>query len=121
MDDEISFDKSKYNEAALQIIRLNNLWLRVQECYSKGDLENAKWRLEDIWLELIADIDIRPKDEQRIIFKKKYILNRYLNKYKHNNELYYQVLHKQHQFLKILQNESGKGGVYDDGTEDDFD
>jgi len=111
MAEEYDNDKetSIYNEASLQIIRLHELWQKVENYASKGNLEKWKFSLDAIERELHADI-LRAEDSENIQTKYEKILRKIL-KAKNRNVKYYwiQYLHK---FLKQLQDESGKGGSY---------
>ena len=109
MADDFSDKKvliSQYNEAAFQIARLNNLWQLCNNYARAGDLEQWKWVLDRIWIELSADA--KQKDE-----------NLYFNTIKkHNlsisraegNDNLYNALQEKEISLRGLQEDVGKGG-----------
>lgn len=105
--------KSEYNEAALQIYRLHDLWVKcirfggssVDTC----NLESLRWTLDDIWDELIADAKAKDKEEY---FKQNMIYNIIISvtKKKGDRLKYYKALKAKKHFLKCLQDDVGKGG-----------
>jgi len=111
-------DQSKYNEAALQIMRLNNLWTRIEDCINKGQLTKWKFYLDSVYRELYADIFHLAKPEDTINENKE--LRGKIAGSSTRNELY-DSLNGRHEFLKKLQDNVGKGGVFRDGTEEDID
>lgn len=113
-------ESSKYNEAGLQILRLHGTWTVIESNISKGQLNTWKFLLDSIWRELYADIFHLGDSEARIKIKENERLKDNIAKAK-TKEALYDALNERHLFLKRLQDEVGKGGVYDDGTEDDFD
>ena len=113
--------RSKYNEASLQIMRLHNLWTNIEVAFNKGELYRVQFLLDSVKRELYADIFHlgNSKAKSKIHFDKK--LKEIIAKSKRDSDLYYESLSRRHEFLKRLQDEVGKGGVFSDGTEDDFD
>jgi len=111
---------SKYNEAGLQIQRLNNLWLDISGVTRQGKADLIAWKyfLEDVWRELIADVE--NQSDKNKIKKKDELLKKLIAVSKTNEQLYY-ALDKRHQFLKVLQDRVGKGGAYQDDSTEDMD
>ncbi len=111
---------SKYNEAGLQIQRLHNLWLKIGEVtrHGKADLKSWQYLLDDVWRELIADVDNQSEREK--IIRKNELLKKLISVSKTNEQLY-NSLDKRHQFLKVLQDKVGKGGAYQDDSTEDMD
>ncbi len=110
---------SKYNEAQLQILRLNNLWQRIEEVVKNQscDLQSWKFYLDSIWRELFADVNGR-KDRELFI-QKNDLYKKTISKAKDENQLY-KFLNLRHQFLKVLQDKVGKGGAYQDENAEDM-
>jgi len=112
-------EKSKYNEAILQIQRLHESWMKCYQYARSGNLHHWKYELDFIWAELYADVmnrTVKPQDlvDENKKFRKKIIESR-------TKEQLYESLLDRHQFLKELQDNVGKGGVFEDGTSEDFD
>ena len=108
---------SKYNEAGLQIMRLNDLWLRAEFYASRGLLIKWKFTLDSIWRELYADA-LRHENKKGII-KNNIKLKKTISKGKTINILY-DSLNERHQYLKEIQDMFGKGGRYVDEDSEDF-
>ena len=108
---------SKYNEAGLQIMRLHNLWTKIEDHINKGEQRSWKFLLDSVWRELYADVYHLTDPE--IYIKQNKLLKLKIAHSKGEDE--YEALNDRHQFLKKLQDAVGKGGVFSDGTEDDFD
>jgi len=109
---------SKYNEAQLQIQRLHNLWLKIELAVQHGRANLSVWKfhLDEVWRELVADVEKRT-NKDFLTAKNKLLKLRIVNA-KNPSDLY-EALSVRHEFLKILQNAVGKGGVYEDeGAED---
>jgi len=109
MADDFSDKKvliSQYNEAAFQIARLNNLWQLCNNYARAGDLDQWKWVLDRIWIELSADA--KQKDETQY-FNGIKVLNISISKAEGNANLY-NTLQEKEIFLKGLQEGVGKGG-----------
>ncbi len=115
--EEKSSQISKYNEAGLQIMRLNELWLRAEFYASHGSLIKWKFKLDSIWRELYADV-LR-SDKSKDIIKKNIKLKKTISECKTSSTLY-DSLNERHQFLKENQDSFGKGGIYIDEDTDDF-
>lgn len=109
---------SKYNEATLQLQRLHNHWVAIENALKHGncDLKYWKFKLESVWRELVADVD--NQKNSIIIMQKNKLLKEAIAKAEEPEKLY-DVLNLRHEFLKVLQDKVGKGGAYlDDSTED---
>jgi hypothetical protein len=105
-----SFNDSKkfisdFNEGALQIMRLNYLWQQCNNYASQGLMEEWKWKLDRIWIELSADAYKKDKIYYSLKLK---LINKKIQKAKDKDELYV-YLQKKEIFLKQLQDEVGKG------------
>ncbi len=96
---------SEFNEASFQIMRLHELWLKSNLQSVKGDLIGWKWTLDSIWRELAADAKSIKNDKYSPRLK---IINLRIALAK-NSQLY-NALSEKHIFLKILQEDVGKGG-----------
>ena len=111
-------EQSKYNEAMLQIQRLHGSWTRCNMYARSGNLSGWKWELDIVWRELRPDVKKMPKPEettQENIKHKQAIASATTR-----TEMY-DALNDRHEFLKILQDTVGKGGVWEDAYADDFD
>ena len=127
MEDILDKKQSKYNEAMLQIMRLNDSWVRCNNFATSGQF--IKWRseLDVIWRELFADIKkIEPEKEEVI---KKLFSSEVKTIYDLHQELkdkikeaktseIYDAIDARHRFLKDIQDAVGKGAVFSDLNED---
>ena len=111
---------SKYNEAGLQILRLDEMWKKCERHVENGQLDKWNWKLDSIWRELYPDVfrAFSNKVAQSII--KKNMLLRRLGFFEDNKNKRYDFLSQRHEYLKWLQDNVGKGGTYSDGTEVGF-
>ncbi len=119
MEEEKPDESSKYNEAALQIMRLHNLWVKIEENVNKGNLEEWQYLLDSVWRELRADVNHLKGDKDKINGNKKLKLKVLIARSKNRTE-WYKALNERHEFLKQLQDDVGKGGIYEDETEKGF-
>jgi len=112
-------ESSKYNEAAMQIMRLHNLWVKIEE----NDL------LDSVWRELRADVNHlsetvkdgdKHSDKEKTIRMNKYLKLKVLVMASETRTEWNNALNERHEFLKQLQDEVGKGGIYEDETEKGF-
>jgi len=113
---------SKYNDAGLSIARLHEHWTKCEEFANNGDLTKWKFRLDSVWRELTPDVErIMKKNETRgkelIRLNNKLRLD--IGKSRNSNQLYAN-LNKRHEFLRRLQDESGKASVYIDEDNEGF-
>ncbi len=113
-------ESSKYNEAAMQIMRLHNLWVKIEENVNKGNLQEWQYLLDSVWRELRADIDHIQKEGEELTKENKLLKLRVLVASSKTRTEYYNALNGRHEFLKRLQDKSGKGGIYEDESEKGF-
>jgi hypothetical protein len=113
---------SNFNEAALQIQRLHESWLKSNRYRTKGDPISYRWELDIIWLELSPDAQRLAGED--LTKNQYYIIYRALEKMicksisSNNVKSLYFWLGQKHEFLKKIQEKAGKGGSYDDGSRD---
>ncbi len=112
VEEEIN-ESSKFSEAALQIIRLNNLWEKIENCVNEGEL--MKWQnlLDSIWRELRADVN-HLKEPEKTIRMNKYLKLKVLVAASDTRTKWNKALNGRHEFLKELQDKVGKGGIHED-------
>lgn len=113
---------SKFNDAVLQIMRLNNMWLNCKHYRTKGNLEAWRWELDGVWTELYSDAI---KKEGKDLTKNDYylkinVLDKLINTSKTNRHLLYKYLDLKEKLLRTLQDEAGKGSKYENDEEDLF-
>jgi len=118
MDENIPSELSKYNEAQLQIQRLHNLWVKIEDSIDKGHLQRWKYLLDSVWRELYADAYHLTKPEE--ILERNVSLRKKIANNGHSRNNLYDALNERHEFLKKLQDDVGKGGIYQDGRESEF-
>ena len=106
---------SKFNDASFSISRLHENWLRCYKYIRSGNFKAWRYELDLIWLELFPDI-LRMKDKKKIILKND-ILRKKIALSKNKSELFFNLM-KRHEFLREIQDASGKGGVYIDENEE---
>lgn len=108
---------SGYNEAGMQISRLNDLWLLAENHARKGNFKSWCWILDSIYRELISDI-IKMKNSEDLIKKNDNFIKLLNNST--NRVSTYNLLDKRHQFLKLIQEDSGKGSKYVESDDEDL-
>ena len=113
---------SKFNDAVMQIMRLNACWQNCKHYRTSGNLNAWRWELDYAWSELSTDA-IKKKGEN--IHKNEYFilvnaLNKLITTSKNNSGLLYKYLDLKEKFLRKLQDEAGKGSKYEDSEEDAF-
>ena len=119
MEDYVPKEVSKYNEASFQIMRLHEFWVRAEAYANAGMFDKWKFILDSIWRELYSDV-LRMTDENRRTTKNMKIkINTEIAQAKNQTKLY-QALIKKHEFLKEIQDRSGKGAMYVDEDEEGF-
>lgn len=117
---------SDFNEAKLQIFRLNNAWERYSTAIRSGNFvgpKGANWELDDIYGELIRDAEIEDehnKTEEQFMSKMDKV-NNLIPKYKHNQLVLYKIMRMKERILRRLQDMSGKGSKRSSEDEDDID
>lgn len=116
ISDSGSTETSKYNEAQLQIQRLHNLWVDFKRYFRENDFYYVDKTLENIWIELYPDAK---KKKGKPYFDYIDRINIAIKEAK-NNQFLLEFLKIKATFLKSLQDAVGKGGVYEDRSESDF-
>ena len=116
INDSNSAEISKYNEAQLQIQRLHNLWIDFKAYFKDNDFYHLDKALENVWIELYPDAK-KKKDKKYMEYIEK--VNDAYRKSK-NNFMRLEILKMKATFLKKLQDDVGKGAVYEDKSESDF-
>ncbi len=114
-EEEESKDKerSKYNEANLNIQRLHNCWLRCTVFRSNARYDKWKWELDTVWTELCQDVKEERLADYDKVEKENTKLRNKIGSTKNRNELY-DAINERHIFLRRLQDRVGKGGTYED-------
>ena len=114
-----SDESSKYNEASMQIMRLHNLWVKIEDWINAGEL--MKWQnlLDSIWRELRADVN-HLKEPEKTIKMNKYLKLKVLISSSETRTEWNKALNEKHEFLKQLQDKVGKGGIFIDNSEKDY-
>ncbi len=116
INDSNSVELSKYNEAQLQIQRLHNLWVDFKGHFRDNDFYHMDKTLENVWIELYPDAR-KQKGKSYIEYIER--VNVAIRKSK-NNDVLLGVLKIKVTFLKFLQDAVGKGAVYEDKSDSDF-
>ncbi len=114
---------SEFNESMLQIQRLHNHWLDLSKFRERGDLGQAKFKLDSIEIELMNDARNLTDDEDNYLEKLKDINDKIHNldsNVKSIVELY-KLLKDKEIILRQIQQECGKGSRYRDFSEDEMD
>lgn len=109
---------SGYNEAVLQIKRLNDLWLRAEHFANRGNFPRWSWILDSIFRELYPDIQ-KLSDKRNKIKLHDFYMSK-IKKSKSRVELYH-FLDKRHQLIKLIQDDCGKGSKYQDADDEALD
>ena len=117
---------SDFNEAKLQIFRLNNSWERFGTAIRSGRFlegKGANWELDDIFGELSTDAENMDEDKEE---KEKYSykikkVDELISKNEDNNDAVYRILRTKERILRRLQDKSGKGSKRSSEDEDDID
>lgn len=108
---------SKYNDAGLSVSRLHDIWLRCRVFKNRGSFSAWREQLVDAWLELYPDV-LRKEDKKEIVLEYKDLMGK-VTLSKDRRKLYFNLIELQ-QFLRGLQDNAGKGGVYIDANEEGF-
>lgn len=121
-DEPLSLEKSAFNEGYLQLMRLNNLWNMISSHRRRGNFENWKWDLDNVWIELCTDVkeERLGKDLTDETTKKNHQTRiDVARSFQSGSRVQqYEALHNRTEFLRQLQDAAGKGGKYRDGTEE---
>lgn len=124
---------SDFNEAKLQIFRLNMLWISCQTLSQNGNYDAWKWKLDAVWRELAADArekDGYGKDYSKWVTEGAKTKGKYINVLNELNEKLgkaalrdnkYKVLQEKEIFLRCLQDDVGKGSKKSSSEDDDID
>lgn len=117
---------SDFNEAKLQVFRLNNSWERFSTAIRSGkfmDDKGANWELDDIHGELSHDEELKDEgkeETQKYSYKIKK-LNELIAKYRDDDVKLYKILRMKERILRRLQDEAGKGSKRSSEDDDDID
>ena len=110
MPEEEVIDKkeltSEFNEAQLQVMRLNGLWVVYHELIKEPSYRNGHKTLNAIWVELSADAKFKNLDKYS---KGIELCNNKILKYSSNPDKLEEALNIKAIFLKDLQELAGKG------------
>ncbi len=117
---------SDFNEAKLQVYRLNNSWERFSTAIRSGRFmedKGANWELDDIYGELSHDEEIKDefKEGTNKYSYKINKLNELIAKHKDDDVKLYKILRMKERILRRLQDEAGKGSKRSSEDEDDID
>ena len=117
---------SDFNEAKLQVFRLNNSWERFSTAIRSGrfmDDKGSNWELDDIHGELSHDEELQDdnKEETQKYSYKINKLNQLIAEYKDDDTKLYKILRMKERILRRLQDEAGKGSKRSSEDEDDID
>lgn len=126
MDFDDNKTVSAYNEAGFQTQRLHNAWINCNRFKPAGELAKWRWELDNIFSELSYDIFLKGKsnklsdwDDNEVVMEFNSLDNRISLAFKlKSRALIYRLLLKKEAFLRILQNQAGKGSKYVDEDED---
>ena len=137
MDEPVSTDllkQSKYNTSGFINLRLNDLWIKVNNATIAGNYHQWNFILDVIYRELTRDFPVKAQQETEFndlnaAVKKLLPLWRPTNPDFNNKavlseslkEKQYEAIDKKDIFLRRLENSVGKGSSYKDEDEDDFD
>lgn len=98
--------KKKTTEKELQILRLHDIWHKLNNAYNEGRLSEVQFLLDNVWIELIGDVQAM-KDKTKLIKNNK-TLKEKIAKNKRNRSKYYECLNERHLFLKEIEDRAGK-------------
>ncbi len=114
---------SDFNEAKLQILRLNNLWEKCATCARSGRLIDWNWELDNIYGELSTDAEKQDEDkkEKETYSHKIKKINGLIAKHQKDGNGLYLILRTKEKILKRLQDNAGKGSKRSSDDEDDID
>ena len=101
---------SQFNSAAQGISRCHEIKLKCIEFRRRGNLSAWNYELDNFWLELCGDRNLK-KISPNAIDKMKKFWESYAQ-VKENRAKTYQVLLEKEQWLRILEDRLGKGNKY---------
>lgn len=119
-DKDIDKEKSKYNEANLNIQRLHNAWLRCAHYRRNAEYQKWKWELDNIWSELCQDVGEKRMSNHKETEKEFEEQRDKIGAMTSKDDLY-ESISKLHIFLRRLQDRVGKGGTYQDASSEGMD
>ncbi len=119
-DDYKDKERSKYNEANLNIQRLHNCWLKCAFFRSNAHYDKWKWELDTIWSELCQDVKEERLHDYEKVEKENKKLRGDIGKADDRKNLY-DAINERHIFLRRLQDRVGKGGTYEDQSSEAMD
>jgi len=116
---------SDFNEAKLQVLRLNNSWERFSTAIRSGKFigeKGANWELDDIYGELSHDEELKDMDKEET---QKYSykinkLNELIAEYRDDEVRLYKIIRMKARILRRLQDVAGKGSKRSSEDEDDI-
>jgi len=129
---------SKYNQALASLMRIDNLWTKLNMDMLRGKYGKAKFTLDRIWGELSADSS-KEDEQERLRLRMRLETIKLEEEYRakhskgYGNEVnedelkreimryLYPILMHYETFLRKLQNKQGKGSSYISSDEEDLD
>jgi len=119
--------KSKYNSALAILFRIDILWKDAHRHSRSGQYDKWNMDLDRVWCELAADStpeQLQNFDKHNMeiakIGIKKVITPTGETKIKNKHQLYPKIMAKEI-FLRVLQNNQGKGNVYEESIDEYMD
>ncbi len=112
-NESTEMQKSKYNSAVSQLMRLDALQQSAHYNSRNGKLLLWNWDLDALWRELGAGVGKNYHAKYKNI-------NKFLVEHKQNPSHVYQILQYKEMFLRELLDTLGKGSSYVDPDEDDL-
>jgi len=104
---------SEFNEAGLQIQRLNYIWQSCNHLGYTGQLEKWNWQLDRAYIELSNDIwdeDGEERSKKKDSHYQKIMqINSDIDRFWNDKKKLYKILTKKEQILRKIQDASGKG------------
>ena len=114
--DDYSYSKkliSDFNQAGLQIIRLDSLWNKCNNLAPKGMLKEWNWQLDRVKQELssdMADVDGEENSKKpNSYYMKIKEINAKIQQECNNKEELYRYLMEKERILRRLEDKAGKG------------
>jgi len=111
--------QSKYNSAALKLMRMNESWTNCRRYWRSGKYNALNEELKLIWLEL--QTDARPDDRESIkAMKKEYAKLLNVKKGPERDKRIFDLLEAKWELLFDIEKAQGLGKSYVDPTEDEW-